>query len=138
MTEINIKRIKASLPNGTWEDWDKSLRLECHKKESGKTYKSVYGRMSWNEPSPTITTQFYNYGTGRFGHPEQDRALTIREASILQSFPAKYKFVEKNKEVSITKIGTHIGNAVPVNLGFAIGKSILKHIRETTNGKFHI
>lgn len=138
LTEINIKRIKASLPNGTWEDWDKSLRLECHKKESGKTYKSVYGRMSWNEPSPTITTQFYNYGTGRFGHPEQDRALTIREASILQSFPAKYKFVEKNKEVSITKIGTHIGNAVPVNLGFAIGKSILKHIRETTNGKFHI
>ncbi len=134
LSELNLKRIRASFPNGTWEDWDKSLRLECHKKETGKTYKSVYGRMSWNEPSPTITTQFYNYGTGRFGHPEQDRALTIREASILQSFPANYKFIERNKEVLLTKIGTHIGNAVPVNLGFAIGKSIKKHINELGNG----
>lgn len=137
LTDINLKRIKSSVPNGTWEDWDASLWLECHKKESGKTYKAVYGRMSWDEPSPTITTQFYNYGTGRFGHPEQDRALTIREASILQSFPAKYKFVEKNKDVLLTQIGTHIGNAVPVNLGFAIGKSILKHLSEIDNGKLH-
>ncbi len=134
LTEINLKRIKSSVPNGTWEDWDENLRLDCHKKESGKTYKAVYGRMSWDEPAPTITTQFYNYGTGRFGHPEQDRALTIREASILQSFPANYKFVEKNNEVFLTRIGTHIGNAVPVNLGFAIGKSILKHLKEIKNG----
>ncbi len=134
LTEINLSRIKASVPNGTWEDWDKELLLECHKKDSGKTYKAVYGRMSWDEPAPTITTQFYNYGTGRFGHPEQDRALTIREASILQSFPPKYKFVDKNQDVLLTRIGTHIGNAVPVNLGFAIGKSILKHLTETNNG----
>lgn len=134
LTDINLKRIKASVPNGTWEDWDKNLWLECHKKETGKTYKAVYGRMSWDEPSPTITTQFYNYGTGRFGHPEQDRALTIREASILQSFPAEYKFVEKGKEPLLTRIGTHIGNAVPVDLGFAIGKSIIKHITEQSNG----
>ena len=134
LSEINLKRIRASIPNGTWEDWHKSLRLECHKKETGKTYKSVYGRMSWNEPSPTITTQFYNYGTGRFGHPEQDRALTIREASILQSFPANYKFIGRNKKVLLTRIGTHIGNAVPVNLGYAIGKTIKKHINEFNNG----
>jgi DNA (cytosine-5)-methyltransferase 1 len=133
LTSLNLKRIKASIPNGTWEDWDKTLWLECHKKESGKTYKSVYGRMSWDEPSPTITTQFYNYGTGRFGHPEQDRALTIREASILQSFPAKYKFVDKDDEALLTRIGTHIGNAVPVDLGFAIGKSIIKHLTEQRN-----
>ncbi|MEO6233463.1 MAG: DNA cytosine methyltransferase [Ferruginibacter sp.] len=134
LTDINLKRIKASVPNGTWEDWDKNLWLECHKKESGKTYKAVYGRMSWDEPSPTITTQFYNYGTGRFGHPEQDRALTIREASILQSFPAKYQFVEKGNEPLLTRIGTHIGNAVPVDLGFVIGKSIIKHLIEKSNG----
>lgn len=138
LTDINLKRIKSSVPNGTWVDWEESLWLECHKKESGKTYKAVYGRMSWDEPSPTITTQFYNYGTGRFGHPEQDRALTIREASILQSFPAKYKFVEKNKEPLLTQIGTHIGNAVPVGLGFAIGKSILKHLSEIDNGKLYL
>lgn len=134
LTNLNLKRMEASVPNGTWEDWDETLRLECHKKESGKTYKSVYGRMSWDEPSPTITTQFYNYGTGRFGHPEQDRALTIREASILQSFPAKYKFVDKGDEALLTRIGTHIGNAVPVDLGFAIGKSIIKHLTEQYNG----
>lgn len=137
LTDINLKRIRSSVPNGTWEDWDTSLMLECHKKESGKTYKSVYGRMSWDEPSPTITTQFYNYGTGRFGHPEQDRALTIREASILQSFPAKYKFVERNEDILLTQIGRHIGNAVPVNLGFVIGKSIHKHLLEINNEKLH-
>jgi len=138
LTDINLKRIKSSAPNGTWEDWDRSLWLECHKKDTGKTYKAVYGRMSWDEPAPTITTQFYNYGTGRFGHPEQDRALTIREASILQSFPSNYKFVEKNEEIPLTRIGVHIGNAVPVNLGYAIGKSILKHIADIGNGKIHL
>ena len=130
LTDVNLKRIRASVPNGTWEDWDYSLRLNCHKKKSGSTYKAVYGRMSWDEPSPTITTQFYNYGTGRFGHPEQDRALTIREASILQTFPKNYKFIEDQSEVKITKIGTHIGNAVPVKLGFVIGKSIKNHLKE--------
>ncbi len=134
LSDINLKRIKSSIPNGTWEDWDKSLWLNCHKKETGKTYKSVYGRMSWNEPSPTITTQFYNFGTGRFGHPEQNRALTIREASILQSFPPDYKFVNDNEETLLTRLGTHIGNAVPVDLGYMIGKSIMNHLIEKANG----
>lgn len=138
LSEINLKRIKASVPNGTWEDWDKNLWLECHKKESGKTYKAVYGRMAWDEPSPTITTQFYNYGTGRFGHPEQNRPLTIREASILQSFPPEYKFVPDNEEVAITKLGTHIGNAVPVDLGYVIGMSINKHIKEIGYEQLHL
>ena len=133
LSELNLKRIKASTPNGTWDDWDDSIKLECHKKESGSTYKSVYGRMSWNEPSPTITTQFYNYGTGRFGHPEQDRALTVREASILQSFPCDYQFVPENDEILLTKIGTHIGNAVPVDLGYVIGKSIIRHVKNVSN-----
>ncbi len=128
LTQINLARIQASKPNGTWLDWDESLRLECHKKETGNSYKSVYGRMDWNEPSPTITTQFYNYGTGRFGHPIQDRALTVREAALLQTFPKDYDFYEN--EISITKLGVHIGNAVPVDLGFAIGKSILKHLEK--------
>ncbi len=128
LSPINEKRIKASRPNGTWLDWDESLRLECHKKASGFSYKSVYGRMSWDEPSPTITTQFFNYGTGRFGHPVQDRALTLREAALLQTFPKSYKLCALHEEVSITRIGTHIGNAVPVKLGFVIGKSILRHL----------
>lgn len=129
LTDTNLQRIKASNPNGTWLDWDESLRLNCHKKNSGSSYKSVYGRMSWDEPSPTITTQFYNYGTGRFGHPEQHRALTIREAAILQTFPEDFIFSKKDEDVYLTKVGTHIGNAVPVKLGYVVGVSIKQHLR---------
>jgi DNA (cytosine-5)-methyltransferase 1 len=130
LSEINLRRIQSSVPNGNWEDWSEDLKLECHKKNTGKTYKSVYGRMSWNEPSPTITTQFYNYGTGRFGHPEQNRALTVREASILQTFPNDYKFVENENDIYMTRLGTHIGNAVPVQLGYIIGESIKEHLKK--------
>ncbi len=133
LSDLNLKRIKASKPNGTWLDWDEDLRLICHKKDSGITYKSVYGRMNWDEPSPTITTQFYNLGTGRFGHPEQDRALSVREAALLQTFPKNYKFISNDSSISIKKLGIHIGNAVPVDLGYIIGKSILFHIENGAN-----
>jgi DNA (cytosine-5)-methyltransferase 1 len=76
-----------------------------------------------------MTTQCYGFGNGRFGHPEQDRAISLREAAILQSFPESYKFVSSNEEISFTKVGRMIGNAVPVVLGEVIGKSILKHLR---------
>lgn len=135
LTELNLKRIRASKPNGTWEDWDKELMLECHKKDSGNTYKSVYGRMSWDEPSPTITTQFYNFGTGRFGHPSQDRALTVREAALLQTFPIDYKFFKNEEDFQIKRLGVHIGNAVPVDLGFVIGKSIKRHLQKNYGKK---
>jgi DNA (cytosine-5)-methyltransferase 1 len=128
LTDINLRRIKASKPNGTWLDWDEDLKLECHKKETGHTYKAVYGRMSWNQPSSTITTQFYNIGTGRFGHPTQDRALTIREAALLQTFPRDYIFYEDDKDIRLRKLSAYIGNAVPVELGIVIGKSIQQHI----------
>lgn len=130
LSELNMLRIKASKPNGTWLDWNENLQLACHKKKTGITYKSVYGRMAWGEPSSTITTQFYNYGTGRFGHPEQNRALTIREAAILQTFPEDYKFYESENQIFIKRYGVHIGNAVPVELGVVIGKSILDHVGE--------
>jgi DNA (cytosine-5)-methyltransferase 1 len=84
--------------------------------------------MKWNEPSPTITTQFYVFGTGRFGHPEQNRALSLREGAMLQTFPEDYDFLNPIEQVSMKQIGVHIGNAVPVKLGVVIGKSIIKHI----------
>ena len=128
-TDINMARIKQSKPGGSWRDWDESLLLPCHKKKTGKTYPSVYGRMRWDEPSPTITTQFYNYGTGRFGHPEQDRALSLREGALLQTFPLDYEFIDpSNDGISIKRLGIHIGNAVPVKLAEIIGKSIIKHL----------
>jgi DNA (cytosine-5)-methyltransferase 1 len=130
LSATNIQRIQSSVPGGTWRDWDDKLKLKCHKKKSGKTYMSIYGRMSWDAPSPTITTQFYGYGNGRFGHPEQDRALTLREGSLLQSFPPDYAFVDPEQEFNRREVGIHIGNAVPVELGRAIGASIINHIVE--------
>lgn len=130
LSPINIKRIQQSVPNGTWNDWEESLKLTCHKKKTGKSYGSVYGRMSWDEPSPTITTQFYGYGNGRFGHPEQDRALSYREGALLQSFPPDYIFIDENSLFNRRQLGIHIGNAVPVELGRAIGLSIIQHLQE--------
>lgn len=129
LTELNLKRIIKSKPGGTWHDWDKDLLPECYKKSSGLSYSAVYGRMKWDSPSPTITTQFYVYGTGRFGHPQQDRALSLKEGALLQTFPEDYKFVE-GTEYSLKTIGRHIGNAVPVDLGKVIGKSILAHLEK--------
>jgi DNA (cytosine-5)-methyltransferase 1 len=130
LSSINFERIKQSRPGGTWRDWSANLQLLCHKKESGYTYPSVYGRMVWNEPSPTITTQFYGYGNGRFGHPEQNRAISIREGAMLQSFPSTYAFLAPGSKLNKKQLGIHIGNAVPVNLGRAIGESIQNHILE--------
>jgi DNA (cytosine-5)-methyltransferase 1 len=128
LSPLNLQRIEASRPRGTWLDWSEDLRLKCHRKKTGRTYKAVYGRMAWDEPSPTITTQFYNYGTGRFGHPTQNRALTMREAAILQTFPEDFEFYESEKDISLKRLGAYIGNAVPVELGVVIGESILSHL----------
>lgn len=126
----NFRRIRASRPGGTWRDWPARLRADCHREESGKSYPSVYGRMQWDEPSPTITTQFYGFGNGRFGHPEQDRGLSLREGAILQSFPRGYRFVGPEADYEFKRIGRLIGNAVPVRLGVAIGKTIIRHLAE--------
>lgn len=128
LSKINLRRIQQSIPGGTWRDWDDELKLACHKKESGTTFPSVYGRMEWDKPSPTITTQFYGYGNGRFGHPEQNRAISLREGAILQSFPEDYIFVDDKHPTRKRELGTHIGNAVPVELGRAIGLSIQQHL----------
>lgn len=125
LSETNLLRIKQSKPNGTWHDWDKRLLPECYKKKSGQTYTSVYGRMGWNSVSPTITTQFFNYGSGRFGHPTQNRGLSLREGALLQTFPEDYDFGEVR---NMTTIARHIGNAVPPVLGEMIGKTIKKHL----------
>lgn len=124
----NMLRIQASAPNGSWRDWPDELVLACHKKSSGKSYGSVYGRMHWDDLSPTITTQFTSYGTGRFGHPEQDRALSLREGALLQSFPIDYSFISPDQPICLKPIARQIGNAVPPRLGEIVGKSIMMHM----------
>ena len=126
----NLERMAAALPGGTWRDWADELVVDCHRKETGRGYSSVYGRMRANEPAPTITTQFFGFGNGRFGHPEQDRALSLREGAILQSFPRSYAFVPADEQVQIKAMGRLIGNAVPVLLARALARSIRKHLEK--------
>lgn len=130
LTDLNLKRIRSSKQGGTWRDWDESLLPNCYRKKSGASFSSVYGRLNWDKPSSTITTQFPGYGNGRFGHPEQDRALSLREGAILQSFPKNYQFIEDVDNYAISKIAMQIGNAVPPKLGEVIGNSILEHLKK--------
>lgn len=130
LNETNLKRIKQSKPGRTWRDWPMALRLECHKKDSGKTYPAVYGRMSWDELAPTMTTHCCGIGNGRFGHPEQDRAISLREAALFQTFPRSYVFEPEGKQLTQKVLCRQIGNAVPVRLGEVIGRSIKSHAQK--------
>ena len=132
MSTLNLKRIQQSKPGGTWRDWDEDLLLEAYKKESGQSFGSVYGRLEWDKPANTITTQFPGIGNGRFGHPEQDRALSLREGALLQTFPSNYQFVSPKQggNYPIGQVALQIGNAVPPKLGEIIGRSIIKHLEE--------
>lgn len=131
LTPVNLQRIIHSKPGGTWKDWPPHLVAECHKKPSGQTYPSVYGRMRPNAPGPTMTTLCYGFGNGRFGHYDKDqyRAISLREAAILQSFPRNYAFMPPD-QITFKVVGRMIGNAVPVRLGEVIGKSLMRHIQE--------
>lgn len=128
LSAVNLRRIRASRPGGTWKDWPDELVASCHKRISGKKYSGVYGRMEWERPAPTITGQSFGFGSGRFGHPDQDRGLSLREAAILQSFPKNYSFVAEGVTPMMKSVGRMIGNAVPPQLGRAIGLTIREHL----------
>lgn len=127
LSDLNLKRIKASNPGGSWREWPIELQADCHRKASGLTYPSVYGRMSWDKPAPTITTQCFGYGNGRFGHPEQNRAISLREAALLQTFPKNYRFAPEGAKIKFSQMGRLIGNAVPVRLGEVIADALIRH-----------
>jgi DNA (cytosine-5)-methyltransferase 1 len=130
LSNINLRRIRASKPGGTWRDWDDELIALCHRKGSGQTYPSVYGRMEWDTQAPTITTQCFGFGNGRFGHPDQDRAISLREAAILQTFPEDYRFLAPGERLSFNKLGRLIGNAVPVRIGEVVAQSLIEHVQQ--------
>lgn len=130
LSPLNLERIRRTPYGGGWKDWPEELRLKCHKTERGGTFGSVYGRMVWEKPAPTMTTQCTGLGNGRFGHPTQDRAISVREAALIQTFPKSYKFFADEKKVSIAKASRYIGNAVPPRLGEIIAESIRIHLSE--------
>jgi DNA (cytosine-5)-methyltransferase 1 len=130
LSPLNMARMLASRPGKSWQDWPESLRARCHTKTRGERYVSVYGRMEWDRPAPTITTQSFGFGSGRFGHPEQNRAISLREAALLQTFHRSYRFIPDGHPVRVGELGELIGNAVPVRLGEIIGRSIAQSVRE--------
>ncbi len=127
LSPMNKKRIIQSRPGGSWKDWEEGLVNDCQRKSH---YPAPCGRMSWDDLAPTITTQFCYYSTGRFGHPEQNRAISVREGALLQTFPGDYSLVDENNPMTVRELSRHIGNAVPVNLGRAIGLSIMGALNE--------
>lgn len=144
LIERNIERMKQSEPGGSWKDWDEELVTKAHQRKSGRKYTSCYGRMKWDKLGPTITTEFYNYGSGRFGHPDydyenpensQNRAISFREGALLQTFPMDYRFIDPEEGITRDDLGTLIGNAVPVRLAEIIGKSIQKHLEQVDQGR---
>ncbi|QEM12214.1 DNA cytosine methyltransferase [Mucilaginibacter rubeus] len=128
----NKARIMATSEGGNWTEWPEHLLegLTCRESSIGKTFTSAYGRMAWDKPSPTLTTHCVGLSNGCYGHPVQNRAITLREAALLQSFPANYKFVKEDEDLNISVLARQIGNAVPPKLGESIGLSILNHLEQ--------
>jgi DNA (cytosine-5)-methyltransferase 1 len=135
LSPLNLRRVRATpRDGGTKDDWPRKLLLDCHRRETGSRYHSVYGRMWWDKPAPTMTTLCNGIGNGRFGHPEQDRAITLREAAVLQSFPKAYDFWPRGEKLNAKAIARLIGNAVPPALARALGAALLEHVRPYGSG----
>jgi len=125
VTELTLRRLKKVKKNGGNRlDFasDPELQLACFVGKDN-SFKDTFGRLWWDKPAPTITTKFFSVSNGRFVHPEENRALSIREGATLQSFPKTYKFIG----TSIATIARLIGNAVPPEYAKRIGKTILKN-----------
>lgn len=129
LSPTNLARVRAALPGASWDDWDPALVAKCHRKPTGRWYRGVYGRMRWDAPAPTITTQCNGFGNGRFGHPEQHRAISLREAALLQTFPRSYEFFDPAQRWFVSKTARWIGNAVPVVLARAVARSVRRALR---------
>lgn len=132
LSPLNLKRLRAtSHDGGTRQEWPDDLVLDCHRKKSGERYFSIYGRMWWDKPAPTMTTLCTGIGNGRFGHPEQDRSITLREAALFQSFPRRYSFWPEDQKLNKSAVSKLIGNAVPPKLAKVLGEAIIHHTQIT-------
>jgi DNA (cytosine-5)-methyltransferase 1 len=124
LASISIERLKMTPHDGgnriSWKD-NESLQLKCFVGKD-KSFKDTYGRMFWEKPASTITTKFYSISNGRFAHPEEDRAISLREGATLQTFPQEYVF----KTNSIAATAKLIGNAVPPEYARRLGEAIVE------------
>jgi DNA (cytosine-5)-methyltransferase 1 len=121
ISELNVLRLRHTAHDGgDRRSWPEGLVLNCHKKDyEGHT--DVYGRMFWGKPAPTLTAKCNSISNGRYGHPCQDRAISLREAASLQTFRDDYVFYGSNLHIA-----AQIGNAVPVSLAEVLGQQIIR------------
>lgn len=124
LSPLNLQRIQATPVGGGRDAWSEELWLDCHRSHRG--HSDVYGRLSWNKPAASLTTRCISLSNGRFGHPEQHRAISAREAACLQTFPKSYRFCG-----SLESRARQIGNAVPPKFAAAIGLAIKNHAEST-------
>lgn len=128
LSKKNLERLRMTEKNGgnrsKWQDKE-DYRLACYPSGDSKFY-DTYGRMWWDKPSPTITTKFFSISNGRFAHPEENRAISLREGASLQTFPKDYEFISS----SIFSVAKMIGNAVPPEFGTIIGRQIIKSLKK--------
>jgi len=131
VSDKNLERLVSTPKNGgSRTDWPDELVLDCHKRNKG--HKDVYGRMSWDDPSPTMTGGCGMISKGRFGHPEQNRAISLREAARLQTFPDDFIF-----RGNFGQIASQIGNAVPPLLAKITAETISEALKiNETDKKF--
>ena len=120
----NLRRIQETPPEGSRADWPEELHLSCHAKAGYSGHTDVYGRMKWDKPATGLTTRCISLSNGRYGHPEQHRAISVREAAALQTFPIDFTF-----SGSLNSQARQIGNAVPVLLAEVIGLHIIEHYK---------
>lgn len=122
----NIARLQALKPGQGRDFLPPELLADCHKVSSNVIgHRNVYGRMPWDDVSPTITARFDSFTRGMFGHPEQDRSISLREGAMLQTFPVDFMFVGNKVDIA-----RQIGNAVPVKMAKAIGLQIVRCLDE--------
>ena len=120
LSPLNLARIRATPEGGTRKDWPPDLVLRCHRGYDG--HSDVYGRLHRDRPAAALTTRCISLSNGRFGHPTQDRALSIREAAAVQTFEDSFVF-----KGSMNSMAQQIGNAVPVRLAQVFGLHFLAH-----------
>lgn len=119
LAAVNLRRIQATPPGGGRLDWPAELQLPCHIGHSGHT--DVYGRLRMDQPASALTTRCISLSNGRFGHPTQDRALSVREAASLQTFGREFRFFG-----SLNSMARQIGNAVPALLARRLGEAFVR------------
>jgi DNA (cytosine-5)-methyltransferase 1 len=117
-SDLALARLRAIPEGGARGDLPPRLQLECHKEHDG--HNDIYGRMWWDRPAPTLTSGCTNVTRGRFAHPDQDRAITLREAMLLQTFPRRTVLTGSFEQMAL-----QVGNAIPPLLARRIGDAVM-------------